>query len=637
MTNFQKIYNILGPWRKQYLAAALLLAFSAIVRMIEPKALQIAVDSLVATHEGKALPTGSDAVSRFFYRILPINTEPANPLVTGASAASSIVNILIFCALIYVFLSAIRALTWFWSGQMTARATENAAFAFRNRLFRHIQLMSFTAFDKIPTAEIIQRTTGDIGTVRDFIATQITEVVLMSFYFFGALAMMWGVDWQYALISVGIVPLIVIYAFIFFKKEGDVWEAHEKEQDKLTAIVNENLNGIRVVQAFAREEFEIEKFTKQNQAKLKVALRHVNLHKWFWSVSDTMIYLQVAISIVVGGYFVLNQRITLGEFTTFFTYAMTVTWPLRNVGRIVSQAGMTFVAMQRISEVLDADEEVYQSENPNTPSVFQPIRGDIEFRNVFFRYKNEEKWVLENVSFSIKAGEKVGILGGTGAGKSTIIALLSRFYEPTEGTIFLDDKNLNTYDKTFLRSKLGAVHQKAFLFSTTIQENIAFTDPDLDIETVKSAGQKSAVEHFIEKMPDGYATIVGEKGVSLSGGQRQRVALARTLLSNPDILILDDATSAVDTETELFIQEELSRFLAEKTAIIIAYRMTTIQNVDKIIVLDKGQVVQMGSHEALLTENGFYKTMHDIQTSVEKDIEQELLVLVEEEQVQSNK
>ena len=318
------------------------------------------------------------------------------------------------------------------------------------------------------------------------------------------------------------------------------------------------------------------------------------------------------------------------------TYAMTVTWPLRQVGRLVSQAGMTFVAMSRIDEILKAEEEVYVELNPSVSDsflkensvengqIFDRILGDVEFRNVSFRYKTDDRWALENVSFKVSAGEKVALLGGTGAGKSTIITLLSRFYEPTEGEILLDGRPLSSFDKTWLRTRLGVVHQRAFLFSTTIKENIAFVEPTVDFSKIESVAEASAVASFMDKMPNGYDTVVGEKGVSLSGGQRQRVALARTLLTEPDILILDDATSAVDTETERHIQQSLDPILRGLTAFIIAYRMTTIQNVDKIIVLDKGRILQQGTHAALLETDGFYRQMHDIQMSVESDIEMEM-------------
>ncbi|MEM6724257.1 MAG: ABC transporter ATP-binding protein, partial [Bacteroidota bacterium] len=414
-------------------------------------------------------------------------------------------------------------------------------------------------------------------------------------------------------------PFIGITSAYFFKRESKVWETHEEEQDKLTAIIQENLSGIRVVQAFAREEHEVQKFNKQNQRKLEIGIEHVDLHMKFWPFSDTLVNFQIALSLLAGAYFTLHQQITVGEFASFFTYSIMVTWPMRGVGRIVSQLGMTTVAMERISQILNAEEEDYDGEYQDLP-----IQGDIEFRNVYFRYKPEDKWVLEDVSFHIKAGEKVALMGQTGSGKSSIIALLCRFYEPEKGQILMDGKPLDQYARRALRQRIGLVHQKAFLFSTTIKENIAFTNTESQESLILAAAKDASVESFIHKMPKGYDTLVGEKGVTLSGGQKQRVSLARTLLSNPDILVLDDATSAVDTETEFEIQEALKQRMDGKTTILIAHRLTSVQQADWVLVLEKGKVIQMGNHQELLQEDGFYRKVYQIQVALEKDIEAEL-------------
>ncbi len=607
MESLKKIYAILDRWKGSYLFAGALLSFSALMRMIEPKALQLAIDGVryYLSESATPLPAG-DAPTRALYRLLPTLDQKTPHLLS---------NFLLGVAILYAFFALIRAGAWFWSGRTSAAATENAIKLYRDRVFNHIQRLSLKAFDAIPTSEMIQRSTGDIGTIREFIGTQITEVILLTSYFVFAFAMMLTVHVLYAFIAVAIVPVIVFLAVKFFIKEGAVWEAHEKEQDKLTAIVNENLAGARVVQAFMRQDYEIEKFTKQNQAKLKIALQHVNLHKWFWTYSDFLIQLQVAASMMAGAYFTLRGEITPGEFVAFFTYSSMVAWPLRQVGRTLTQAGMSFVAIQRLSEIMDAEEENYEG--------FQPegaLRGEIEFRNVSFRYKEGEPLALDAASFHIQLGEKVALIGMTGAGKSTIVALLARFYEPTEGTIYLDGRPLNTYDKTALRKRIGIVHQKPFLFSTTIRDNIAFSQIDAEDVAVHEAAGMAAVDAFLHKTPKGYETMVGEKGVTLSGGQKQRVALARTVLSNPDILIMDDTTSAVDTETELHIQTAMSKTRHGKTTLIIAYRVNSVQDADKIIVLDKGKITELGAPSELLERDGFYRKIYNIQSAIEQDL-----------------
>jgi ATP-binding cassette subfamily B protein len=421
------------------------------------------------------------------------------------------------------------------------------------------------------------------------------------------------IHWQYALWSIFLGPVNLFLAVYFFKKEGKVWQEHEAEQDKLTKIAQENLSGIRVVQAFAREKFETEKFKIQNQAKLKVALKHVDLHKKYWTIADFLINIQIAISVFAGGFYVLNQAISIGEFASFFSYTILVAWPMRQVGQTVSQMGMATVAMERIAEILDAETEDYSGDIPKQ----QKLQGKIEFKNVSFKYhESDTKWALKNVSFIIKAGRNVALMGKTGSGKSTIIALLSRLYEPTSGEIFLDDKPLSTYDKTFLRQQIGIVHQQPFLFSTTIHGNIIFANKNTTKTEQENAAEAAQMNGFIHKMANGYETLVGEKGVTLSGGQKQRVALARTLLSKPDILVLDDATSAVDTETEFKIQAALKKYAADKTTIFIAHRLTSVQHATKIIVLDDGELIQIGTPESLLLEKGYYRQVFDIQQVV---------------------
>ena len=342
-------------------------------------------------------------------------------------------------------------------------------------------------------------------------------------------------------------------------------------------------------------------------------MKHVDLHKNYWTIADSLINTQIVISVFVGGFYVLNQVITIGEFASFFSYTLLVAWPMRQVGQIVSQMGMATVAMERIAEILDAKTEDYSGEIPEQ----QKLQGKIEFKNVSFKYhKNDKKWALQNINFSIEAGENIALMGKTGAGKSTIIALLSRLYEPTLGEIFLDDKPLSVYDKTFLRNQIGVVHQQPFLFSTTIHGNMIFANKDTTELEQKEAVKSAQIDTFIHKMTNGYETLVGEKGVTLSGGQKQRIALARTLLSKPDILVLDDSTSAVDTETEAKIQQALKQHAANKTTIFIAHRLSSVQHATKIIVLDDGEIVQIGTAKSLLLEKGYYRQVFDIQQVV---------------------
>ncbi len=610
MKNIYRLFRVLDQWKYHYLLAGILLIFGTIIGMLEPKVLQIAIDGVVTffIKNGEAPPL-NDSIAALLYSILPdirMNNLPFVLICIGG---------------LFAVIALTKAALRFISAVITANSTEKAIKKLRDTLFAHIQAMPAAYFNETPSGDLIQRCTGDVDTIRGFIGQQVIQMVSFTAFFIGAFFMMYAVHPKAAFIAVSLVPIILLTSLWFFKKEAAIWETHEKEQDKLTAIIQENLSGIRVVKAFANEPFETDKFDRQNDEKLKIGVKQVDLHTTFWPFSDFLVNTQIVIGVATSGYFTLMQQLTIGEFAAFFTYSIMVAWPMRAVGRIMSKMGMAVVAIDRIGQILDAKEEVYTG----TVSGTQPIQGDIIFENVSFKYsEKEEKYALKNISFHIKKGEKVALLGPTGAGKSTIIALLARFYEPTEGKIFLDGKALQEYDKQYLRKRLGIVHQKPFLFSTTIEQNIAYTKPEAQKGVIYDAAQSAAVQDFIDKMSNGYETMVGEKGVTLSGGQKQRVALARTLLADPDILILDDATSAVDTETEYSIQQALKEKMDGKTSIIIAHRLTAVQQAERLFVFENGKIIESGTHKELLLQNGFYKKVYDIQVAIEDDIEREL-------------
>lgn len=606
MYNIYKLFKILDKWKFYYMGAGLLLIFSTFVRMLEPKVLQVAIDGVIVyfQSEGKQPSKANDTFAEWIYNIIPDLTM------------DNLAWVLLCLGLVYLSIAFFRGTSMFTSSAISSYCTEKAIKQFRDKLFAHLQRVPLTFHATTSTGEIIQKSTGDVETVRKFILNQVTDVVLLTSIFVFSFWMMASVHLTYALIAIASVPLIVATSYIFFKKERKIWEVHEAEQDKLTSIAEENLSGIRVVQAFAQENTEKQKFENQNQKKLAIGKKHAMLHAFFWPLSDALIHFQIAASIVAGGYFTLTNQITIGELTSFYTYAIMVTFPMRRLGRVVSQMGMAIVAMERISKIMDEPEEDY------TGLEGDGLKGEIEFQNVWFRYPaaKEEEYVLQDVSFKMEAGQQVALMGPTGAGKSTIIALLTRFFEPTKGQILLDGKPLQLYSKSFLRKQIGVVLQKAFLFSTTIKGNIAYTQAELNEEHIIEAAKAASIHHIMDVFPEGYDTLVGEKGVTLSGGQKQRVTLARTLLEEADILVLDDATSAVDTETEYNIQMSLKEKVKGKTTIIIAHRITAVQRADKIIVIEKGRVTAEGSHLQLSQKAGFYREIYKVQAEMEAEL-----------------
>ncbi len=611
MSHFKKLLQILDKWKSLYIFSALLLMTSTFIRMFEPKILQIAVDRVIFYFQSsEKLPSfPDDKLTLFLYSIIP------------EMKIENLQAILIWLGIIFLIISLLRGLFSFWANAITASSTEKAAKNLRDRLFSHIQALPIAYHSKTPTGELIQRCTGDVETVRKFAANQVVEVIRLSALFIGAFVMMATINLTYAFVAIAIVPVLAVGSAVFFKKESEIWTEHEKQQDKLSIIVQENLSGIRVVKAFAKENFEIEKFSKQNEVKRIWGLKLLKLHRIYWPASDLLVHSQIALSMFYGGYLVLTNQLTLGELTAFYTYSSLVAWPLRRIGQIVSEMGMATVAMDRLYSILDSEKEDYYSQGIEGKNLI----GDIEFRNVSFNYEESDKHrVLNNISFKVNAGEKIALLGPTGAGKTTIISLLMRFYDPDSGEIFIDGKDIKSYTKQYLRSRFGVVLQKPFLFSTTIKDNIAYSNPESHIDEVIDAASAAKIHEIItEVFPDSYETIVGEKGVTLSGGQKQRLTIARTLLKDPDILVLDDSTSSVDSETEFEIQKALRRLMKFKTTFIIAHRITSIQDCDRIIVLDKGSISEEGTHEELIENNGFYNRIFNIQVSIEDEIRQE--------------
>lgn len=567
-------------------------------RSLEPKVLQVLVDTVYVsfTAGGKRGEAGDDVISRLLAGSLPDFTP------TNLNA------ILWTLAGLYLLISGLRGGFLFASSTLKESATERAINHLRNRAFTHIQRVPLAFFGAISKGELVQRCTGDIDTVRNFLRQQINAVFRLSFALGFGFLMMWSLNWSYALISVALGPVIILLGYFFFNRERTVWRAHEAEADRLSTLVQENLNGIRVVTAFATGQLERSRFERQNQRKRAMGLKQVRLHSWYYPVSDFLVNLQVTISILTGGYFALTGRITLGELLAFYTYINQIAWPMREIGRLLSQLGMAFVAMDRLTELLNAPVE--EDNGLQSPAY---LTGDIVFDHVSFRYG--ESATLTDISFHIRPGERVALIGPTGSGKSTIINLLLRFYEPATGVIRLDGQPVGVYTKAFLRTHIGVALQRAFLFSTTIRGNIAYARPGSTDGTVERAAQIAQAQGMKHSFPEGYQTVVGEKGVTLSGGQKQRIALARTLLPEPDVLVLDDTTSAVDTLTEHAIFEGLAEPMRGKTTLIISHRITSIQRADRVLVLENGRIVQQGTPHELARQPGYYQTIYRIQSA----------------------
>ncbi len=528
---------------------------------------------------------------------------------------------LILVAFGFIVLAVFEGSFNFLSGRLSARTAEGIALRLRNYMFDHLQRLSFTYHDQIKTGELIERSTSDVDAIRRFFSEQAIGVGRIFLLFVINFTTLARLNLQLALISVIVVPILVLVSMYFFKKVTKLYEAYQEQEAILQTTLQENLTGVRVVKAFARQDYEREKFNRDNWEKFLRGLKLLRMHSTFWPLSDVLCGFQMLGGFIVAALMAINGTITVGTYLAYIGLVGALIWPMRNLGRLIVQTSTGLVSYGRVMEVVKHDRE------PLTEGDYQPIhevRGEVEFRNVSFEYESGEP-ILKDISFKCKPGQSVALLGSTGSGKTSLVNLLARFYDYTGGSLTLDGIELNAYPRQFLRSNIGIVEQEPFLFSRTIRENITYgVGREVPMFEIEAAAKAAAIHDLILSFPNGYDTLVGEKGVTLSGGQKQRVAIARTLLKNPCILILDDSTSSVDTETEAAIREALQTLMKNRTTFIIAHRIQSVMNANIILVLDKGQIVQHGTHEQLMQQEGIYRKIYDIQTRIEAELEKEI-------------
>lgn len=528
---------------------------------------------------------------------------------------------LILAALNFGAMIVLQAISSFMSNWMASFTAENTTRRLRDYLFDHIQRLSYAYHAEAKTGDLLERATSDVDTLRRFFADQAVGIGRIVFIFVINLAAIYSLSPRLALISVIIVPIILVVSMVFFKKLSKAYESYQEQEAILTTNLQENLSGVRVVKAFARQDYEIKKFDANNLEKFIRGKKLNLMHSFFWPISDLISAAQQIFSSFTAAMMVLDGALTIGSFVTFNSLLGWLIWPIRNLGRLIVDTSRAFVSFGRVSEILRASEEDLFS------STYQPangILGEVEFKNVDFEYEKDHP-VLKNVSFKCEAGQVVALLGSTGSGKTSLVNLLPRFYDVTDGSILLDGVNLKEYARSYLRAQIGIVEQEPFLFSDSIRDNITYgVHREVTQEEVEQAAREAAIHDVILNFTNGYDTLVGERGVTLSGGQKQRVAIARTLLINPRILILDDSTSSVDMETEMQIREALDKLMANRTTFVIAHRIQSIMAADLILVFDKGEIAQCGTHEQLLAEPGMYRDIYNIQTRIDSELQKEI-------------
>ncbi len=516
--------------------------------------------------------------------------------------------------LIVVLLSVMNGVFTYVKGRLSAVASENISQTLRERLYAHLQRLPFSYHVKAETGDLIQRCTSDVDTIRRFLSVQVMEVVNSLLMVAVALTILLQRNVKITLISMILVPPLFAFATWFFKMVHTSFKTADEAEGAMSATLQENLSGVRVVRAFGQQQREVEKFDGKNADLRKKWLKLNWLSAIYWSGGDTLSMAQSLITLLVCVVYASRGEITVGEMIVFTSYIGMLLWPIRSLGRTLSDAGKSMVAMGRIQEILHADPE------PDEPNAIRPdLHGDIVFDHVSFAYPDDGVPVLMDVSFTIPAGATAAILGGTGSGKSTMMYLLQRLYEPTSGKITIGGVDIREIDRSHLRSHVGLILQEPFLYSKTIYENVGIIG-NRDESGVHHAADVARASGFIAKADKGWETLVGERGVTLSGGQKQRIAIARTLLKDNHVLIFDDSLSAVDTETDAQIRAALKGEKSGVTTLIISHRVTTLSQADMILVLEDGRITQQGTHAELCAQEGLYARINAIQNTLEEEL-----------------
>lgn len=535
--------------------------------------------------------------------------------------AEDIGGILLTIALSFIGLAFVEGAFIFMSRRAAARTAEGVAYRLRNYMFDHIQHLTFTYHDRSQTGELIQRATSDVDAMRRFFADEAIMAGRIVMLFTVNLGALLFINVKLALFSVIVVPVIVAMSVYFFRHISDAYEAFQEQEATLSTTLQENLSGVRVVKAFARQDYEREKFNTDNWEQYRRGKHLLMLHALFWPISDIFASAQMLGGFILAAIMTINGEITVGTYLAYAGMVIWIIWPMRNLGRVVVQMSIGMVSFGRLLDVMREQREPLRAgaHNPNGS-----LRGELVFDNICFAYDSSDA-VLNNINFTAAPGQVIALMGPTGSGKSTLVNMLPRFYDYSGGTINLDGVELTDYPRHYLRCQIGIVEQEPFLFSRTIRDNIALgIDRKVTQEEIEEAARAAALHDVILTFPEGYDTLVGERGVTLSGGQKQRVAIARTLLKDPRILILDDATSSVDTETEGEIREALQRLMKGRTTFIIAHRIQSVAYADLILVLDGGRIVQQGTHDTLMEQDGIYRQIYQMQARIETDLQEEM-------------